>query len=124
MFIPVLLWSEIYSGLCTGTQVMNVSPNSFSLGRIPEGYSAPWVASEARKILMVRNINMGHQYRMSSDLPLVHLYPTSVVELGGMSTGPASVRWRLSPTTERFWCKVCLHPHLEHRATPLVERWC
>ena len=25
MFVPVLLWSGIYSGSCTGTQVMNVS---------------------------------------------------------------------------------------------------
>ena len=27
MFIPVLLWSGIYSGSCTSTQVMNVSPS-------------------------------------------------------------------------------------------------
>ena len=39
MFIPVLLWSGIYSSLCTGTQEMNVSPSSLSLGGIPEGYS-------------------------------------------------------------------------------------
>ena len=26
MFAPVLLWSGIYSGSCTGTQVMKVSP--------------------------------------------------------------------------------------------------
>ena len=58
--------------------------------------SAPCVASEARKVLMVRNINMEHQYRMPLDLPLVHLYPISVVELGGMGTGPALVRDRLT----------------------------
>ena len=28
-------------------------PNGLSLGGIPEGYSAPWVASEASKVLMV-----------------------------------------------------------------------
>ena len=39
MFLPVLLWSGIYSGSCTGTQVMNVSPSILSLGGIPEGYS-------------------------------------------------------------------------------------
>ena len=39
MFIPVLLWSGICSGSCTGTQVMNVSPSSTSLGGILEGYS-------------------------------------------------------------------------------------
>ena len=39
MFVPVLLWSGIYSGSCTGTQVTNVSPSSLRLGGIPEGYS-------------------------------------------------------------------------------------
>ena len=40
-----------YSGSCTGTQVTNVSPNSLSLGGIPEGYSdSPWVTSEASKV--------------------------------------------------------------------------
>ena len=39
MFVSVLLWSGIYSGSCTGTQVMNVSPRGLSLGGIPEGYS-------------------------------------------------------------------------------------
>ena len=39
MFVMVLLWSGIYSGLCPGTQVMNVSPSGLSLGSIAEGYS-------------------------------------------------------------------------------------
>ena len=39
MFISVLLWSGIYSGLCTGTQVMKGAPSGLSLGGIPEGYS-------------------------------------------------------------------------------------
>ena len=39
MFIPVLLWSGIYSGSCTSTQVMNISPSGLRLGGIPEGYS-------------------------------------------------------------------------------------
>ena len=39
MFVSVLLWSGIYSGSCTSTQVMNVSPSGLSLGGIPEGYS-------------------------------------------------------------------------------------
>ena len=38
MFVPVSLWSGIYSGSCTDTQMMNVSPSSLSLGSIPEGY--------------------------------------------------------------------------------------
>ena len=55
MFISALLCSEIYSESCIGTQMMNVFPNNLSLESIPEGYSAPWMASEARKVLMVRN---------------------------------------------------------------------
>ena len=39
MFVLVLLWSGMYSGSCTGTQVMNVSPSGLSLGGIPERYS-------------------------------------------------------------------------------------
>ena len=62
---------------------------------------------------------------MTSGLPLVHLHPTSVVELGGMSKAPASVRDRLSLTREgKLWWKICLHPQLEQGGTPLVERSC
>ena len=40
-----------YSGSCTGTQMMNVSPSSLSLGGIPEGYfDLLWVTSEASKV--------------------------------------------------------------------------
>ena len=61
---------------------------------------------------------------MPSGLPLVHLHPTSVLELGGTSTVLASVRDRLSQTMEgKLWCKVCLHPHLEQGGMPPVERW-
>ena len=61
---------------------------------------------------------------MPSGIPLVHLHPILVVEPGGTSIAPASVRDRLSPTREgKLWCKVCLHPHLEQRGTPPVERW-
>ena len=40
------------------------------------------------------------QLGMPSGLPLVHLHPTSVVELGWMSKMLASVRDRLSPNRE------------------------
>ena len=56
MFILVLLWSGIYSELCTGTQVMNVppplpTPSGLSLGSIPKvTLIAPQVASEASKV--------------------------------------------------------------------------
>ena len=50
--------------------------------------------------------------------------PHSVVEPGGTSTAPASVKDRLSPTRkEKLWSKICLHPHLEQGGTPPVERW-
>ena len=35
--VSVLLWSGIYSGSCTGTQVTNGAPSGLSLGGIPEG---------------------------------------------------------------------------------------
>ena len=82
---------------------------------------APWVASEASKVLMVRNWTSSG---MPSDLPLVHPHPVSVVEPGGMSMLPMSVRDKLNPTRkEKLWCKVCLHPHLEQGETPPAERW-
>ena len=58
-----------------------------------------------------------------SGLSLVHLHPTSVVELGGMSMAPESVRDRLSLTREGtlYW-RVCLHPHLEQGGSPPVEK--
>ena len=96
-------------------------PQRFSLGGIPEDYSdCVRVASEASKVLMVRSWTSGKP----SGPPLVHPHPISVVEPGGTSMSPASVRDRLSPTRkEKLWCKVCLHPHLEQGGTPPVEKW-
>ena len=60
---------------------------------------------------------------MPSGLPLVHLHPTLVVELGEMSKMPALVRDRLSLTREgKLRWNVCLHPNLEQGGTPPVER--
>ena len=56
---------------------------------------APRVASEASK---VSGEALDSQVGMLSGLPLVHPHLVSVVEPGGMSTAPASVRNRLSPT--------------------------
>ena len=65
----------------------------------------------------------GRQSGMPSGLLLVHLHPTSVIELGGTSKAPASVRDRLSPTRKgKLWWKICLHPHLEQGGTPLLEK--
>ena len=95
-----------------------------SLGGIPKSYSAPpRVASEEKgksnKGLSGMELN---QSGMPSGLVLVHLHPTSVVEPGGTSKTPASVRHRLSPIREgKLRWRVCLHLHLEWRGTPLVE---
>ena len=55
MFVSVLLWSGIYSGSCTGTQVTNVSPSGLAWEAFQVTLIAPWVASEASKVLMVRS---------------------------------------------------------------------
>ena len=44
---------------------------------------------------------------------------------GRVKMVPAPIRDRLSPTRkEKFWCKICLQPHVGQGGTPLVERWC
>ena len=54
---------------------------------------------------------------------MVHLHPTSLVELGGRNTVPVLVRDRLNLTREgKLQWKVCLHPHLEQGGTPPAER--
>ena len=56
MFVSVLLWSGIYSGSCTGTQVMNISPSGLAWEAFWKvTLIAPQVASEASKVLMVRS---------------------------------------------------------------------
>ena len=51
MFILVLLWSRIYSGSCTGNQVMNVSPEVLAWEAFQKvTLIAPQVASEASKV--------------------------------------------------------------------------
>ena len=114
MFVSVLL--------CTDTQVMNVSPRGLSLGGIP-GVTliAPWVGIRGKQVFsMVRSWTLVRDAIRST---LVHPHPVSVAEPGGTSVTPASVRDRLSPTRkEKFWCKVCLHPHLEQGWMPQVEK--
>ena len=62
---------------------------------------------------------------MSSGLPLVHLHPILVVELGGMSRLPVLVRDQVRLNRkDKLWCKVCLYPHLEKVGMPPVEREC
>ena len=79
--------------MCTDTCNTDAVPSSPSLGNIPGNYS-----SKSNRGLGGMELN---QSGMPSGLPLVHLYPALVVELGGTSKTPASVRDRLSLTTER-----------------------
>ena len=61
----------------------NVSSSGLSLGGIPKvALIAPWVASGASKVLIVR---AGCQSGMPLGLPLVHLHPVLVIEPGGIS---------------------------------------
>ena len=56
LFVSVLLWSGIYSGSCTGTQVTNVSPAVLAWEAFWKvTLVAPQVASEASKVLMVKS---------------------------------------------------------------------
>ena len=51
MFVPVLLWSGIYSGSCTGTQVTMFSPAVLAWEAFQKvTLIAPRVASEASKV--------------------------------------------------------------------------
>ena len=90
-----------------------------------ESYSVMlWVASRAKG---KSNKGLGgmelNQSGMPSGLPLVHLHPASVVETGGTSKMPASVREGLSSTREgKFQWRVCLRPHLEQGRTLPVEK--
>ena len=73
---------------------MDASPRSPSLGNILRKllWSNPGGIREkdkSNKGLVGMELN---QSGMLSGLPLVHLHPASVVELGGMSKMPASVR--------------------------------
>ena len=101
MFVPVLLWSGIYSRSCTSTQVMNVSPSGLAWEAFwKDTLIAPRVASEASKVLMMSS----WMSEMPSGLPLVHPDPILVVELGGTSMSSAWVRHRLSLTgKEKLW---------------------
>ena len=97
-----------YSGLCTGTQVTSVSPSGLAWEAFCKvTLIAPRVASE----VMVKSWTSVRDAIRST---LVRLHPTLVVELGGTSKAPASVRDRLSPSREgKLWWRVYLHSYLE-----------
>ena len=88
-----------------------------------ENYSAPpQVASEEKgKSKMGLGGMELSQFEMPSGLPPAYRHPALVVEPGGTSLVPMSVRDRPSPTREGRW-KVCLYPHLEQGGMPPVQR--
>ena len=110
----------------TGTGKMDASFSSPSLGNIPGKllcYTLGGIREKGKSNKGLGGMELNQSW-MPSGLPLVHLHPTSVVEPGGTSTAPASVRDRLSLTREgKLRCKVCLCPHLEQGGMPPVERW-
>ena len=57
MLVSALLWSGIYSGLCTGTQVMRMFPPAVLAWEAFQKVTliVPEVASEASKVLLVRS---------------------------------------------------------------------
>ena len=118
---PFLLWSGLYPWMYTSTRKMDVSSSSTNLGNIPKSYSAPpQVTSEKRanqRSWWYGTKSVWDAIRSSPGASP----PESVVEPGGMSKAPVSVRDRLSPTREgKLQCKVCLHVHLEQgRMLPL-----
>ena len=108
-----LLWSGLYSGMCTGTRKMDASPRSPSLGNIPGKLLCTIPRGVRGKGEIIKRswwYGTRNKSGMPSGLHLVHLHPTSVVEPEGTSTAPASVRDRLSLTREgKLWWKVCLY---------------
>ena len=119
--LSVLLWSGIYSGSCTGTQVMNVSPSGLSLGGILEGYSDCTPGG-------IRGKQGFNGEELDISLGCHQVYPWYIFTLPQWQSWEGrvwylSVRDRLSPTREgKLRWKVCLHSHLEQRGTPSVER--
>ena len=121
MFVSVFLRSGIDSGSCTGAPVTNVSPSGLAWEAFWKvTLIAPRVASEASKVLIVRNwTSVRDAIRPTPGASP----PVSVVGQGGTSRSPASVRDPLNPTRkEKLWCKVCLYPHLEQAGMPPEER--
>ena len=110
----LLQWSGLYSGMYTGTWMMDASSSSPSLGNIPQSYSVTlWVASEEKG---KSNKGLGCK-ELEINLGCFQIYPWCI------STWLDGRVRRLSLTREgKLLWKVCLHPHLEQGGMPLVEK--
>ena len=106
MFIATLSWSGTYSGLCTGTQLMNISPSSLSLDGIPEGFSDCNLGGiRASMVLMVKSWMSGRDAIRSTH----GTFPHSLSGRTGRDVYSACVsKDRLSLTRkEKLWSKLC-----------------
>ena len=123
MFIAILSWSGTYSGLCTGTQLMNISPSSLSLDGILDGFSDSNLGGiRANMVLMVKSWMSGRDAIHQS----THgTFPHCLSRRTGRDVYSACVsKDRLSLTwKEKLWTKICLQPHLKQGRTSPVERW-
>ena len=94
-----------------GTHKMDANPVNTSLGNILK-ICAPLQATSGEKDKS--NKGLGdmelNQSGMLSGLPLVHLHPVSVVQPGGASTAPVSVRDKVLPGKESFGVKSVYTP--------------
>ena len=123
MFVSVLLWSGIYSGSCIGTQVTRMFPPAVLAWEAFRKVTliAPWVASEASKVLMVRNwtsVRDAIRSTLSASPPRLGGRTGRDEYVACISKGQTK-----SNQEKKLWCQVCLHPHLEQGETPPVERW-
>ena len=122
--LTALLRSGLYSAMCMGTQNVEASPCSPSLGKIPESYSVTlWMASEGKgksnKGLGVKDLEINLGCHQVSPCCISALTSGPM----GMSKVPVSVRDRLSQTRkQKLQWKVCLHPHLKQRGPPPVGK--
>ena len=122
MFVPVSLWSGIYSGSCTDTQMMMFPPAVLAWEAFRKvTLIAARVASEASKVLMVRYWTLAWDAIRSTP-------GASPPHLGGRARrdeyGTCIAKGQTSLTREgKIRCEVCQHPHLEQGETPPVERW-
>ena len=122
MLVSVLLWSGVYSGTCTSTQVMNISPWGLAWEALWKvTLIAPWVTSEASKVLRVRGwTSVKDAIRSTSGASPLCLHGRTGRDEYVTCVGKGQTK---SEQEGNLWCKVCLHPHLEQGGTPPVERW-
>ena len=122
MFISVSSWSGIYSGLCTGTQVMNISPSSLSLVSILKYFSDSTPGGiSASMVLMVKSWMSGRDAIRSTHGTFPYSLsgsPRRDVYSACVSKDRLSLTWK-----EKLWTKICLQPHLKQGRTSPVERW-